>query len=509
MSLCLWILPVFAVELTPLTGGVCLRYDDNQMPETWRAMLKVFNSRGAAFSAALNMQEFPEAYFPVVRELAGAGCEILDHAPNHRMFKLRPASLSDFEQWSKHPGVAYADPESRWLYLRYDLDLTHPANLKGQGTIRDDKLTAVTPEGIFGKIPENFPRMIYIPEVKKLVAIRSTADKNIYQVCSFYGSESAGLPELKNCSFIWLRGNGRIRVHPESMQLLIEAVRKRCKDIGIPAPAVWVQPAGWEPLMQSPAMIGVYGKAGYAVADCLEGKKAWYFNDPDFHISRFSTSSRALSLDIAELPAVKTLIADGVARHHVLTIIAHIRTRNMEKYLADTGTLLDWLAEYRIPLAGMKKWCDFIASSQTPSGSQIMPDLSCDRDGNGRPDGFFASGGAELKVSPEGAVLTRQRGPGALEIPELCGMEKGKNVFHIVLRGHPGSPVRFTFVQRTSSGKVTASAVKGGLIGKDGILDMQIPLEIVAKTALLDTTVSFISLKTPAVIKQITLKKAK
>ena len=66
-----------AGELRPLSGGVCLRYDDNQKPEVWRAMMKTFAAHGGHFSASLNMLDFDDGYFPIVRELAAAGHEIV------------------------------------------------------------------------------------------------------------------------------------------------------------------------------------------------------------------------------------------------------------------------------------------------------------------------------------------------------------------------------------------------------------------------------------------------
>ena len=93
--------------LPPLTGGVCLRYDDNQKPEVWRAMMELFAAHNATFSASLNMLDFAPEYFPVVRELAAKGHEIVDHAPNHRMFKFRAADAGGirFIQGSSRRGI--------------------------------------------------------------------------------------------------------------------------------------------------------------------------------------------------------------------------------------------------------------------------------------------------------------------------------------------------------------------------------------------------------------------
>ena len=496
-----------AGELRPLSGGVCLRYDDNQKPEVWRAMMKTFAAHGGHFSASLNMLDFTDEYFPIVRELAAAGHEIIDHAPNHRMFKFRAADQADFARFRHHPGVAYADEKSRWLYLKYTVDLNrnHP---KGRGSFRNGKLYDPVPAEIFKKIPANFPRMIYIPSQKKLAAVRNSAEKGLFDVCSFYDNQSAGLPELTDAEFIWPRERGMIQPDDQALMLLIEAVQKRCKNIGIAPPAVWVQPAGWEPIMQTPAMLRTYAKMGYKAADCLENRLAWFYGDPDFAVSRYGTSARALSLDIAELPQVKTLIADSVAQHHVLTIIAHIRTRNMEKYLSDTGKLLAWLKEHDIPLAGMEKWTDHLASASTPADAEIMPDCRTDRDGNGRADGFFASPGTSFTITADGAKL-QGKGPGKLEIPSLCGMRKGKNIFRILLKGHPGAPVRFTFIQRDSLNRVKATATHGAVFDQNGIMEKTFEIDIQTQTAQLYTGLAFISLKTPVIVQKISLQAKK
>ena len=504
------ILPVLilscgAAEIPPLTGGVCLRYDDNQKPEVWAAMMELFAAHDATFSAALNMLDFSPEYFPVVRALAEHGHEIIDHAPNHRMFKFRAADAAEFALYQNHPGVEYADAESRWIYLKYTVKLDVPSHPRGRGNFRDGKLFQVVPAGIFGNIPVNFPRMIYIPAVKKIVAVRKTAEDGVFQVCSFYGSESAGLPELTGAEFIWPRGRGMIQPDDRALELLISVVRRRCELIGIAAPRVWVQPAGWEPVMQSAAMIRTYGKNGYVAADCLEDRLAWYYNDPDFAVSRFGTSARALSLDVAELPAVKTMIADAVAQHQVLTVIAHIRTGNLNKYLSDTAALLLWLKEHDIPLRSMADWTNFLASAQTPRDAQIMPDCRTDRDGDGRPDGFFASQGVQLSIVADGAQLSG-RGAGKLEIPGLCGMLKGKNLVKIMLKGPPGSPVRFTFIQRSAAGRVTATAVDGAVFDQDGTLERDFVLDIAPGTAKLYTGMSFISLRRPVILQSITMR---
>ena len=82
---------LFSAEARPVpkTGGVCFRFDDNKPPEQWRMMGELFERYGYRMSLALVSQELNENQARVLRELAGKGHSLMDHLPNHAVYRIR------------------------------------------------------------------------------------------------------------------------------------------------------------------------------------------------------------------------------------------------------------------------------------------------------------------------------------------------------------------------------------------------------------------------------------
>ena len=95
-----------------------------------------------------------------------------------------------------------------------------------------------------------------------------------------------------------------------------------------------------------------------------------------------------------------------------------------------------------------------LASTAIDRKDNVLPDLACDLDGNGRPDGWFASPGVKfnkkiITVNGEGRVLF---------LRSLCGLPRGKVCLVMDCENFGKGTVRFRFYN--SQKKVCGSWTK-------------------------------------------------
>ena len=130
-----------AGEGIPKQAGVAFRFDDNKPPRQWKEMGELFEKHGcrlslALISQALNGKEAQE----VLQALSAKGHAMMDHTPNHAIYQIQARTPQEFEEYAKLPIVDHADPQTRKVYFKYELNAAHPGNRKFSGAIRNGEL---------------------------------------------------------------------------------------------------------------------------------------------------------------------------------------------------------------------------------------------------------------------------------------------------------------------------------------------------------------------------------
>ena len=175
-----------AGEEVPKQAGVAFRFDDNKPPKQWKEMGELFEKHGCRMSLALISQNLNgKETQEVLRALSAKGHTMMDHTPNHALYQIQARTPQEFAEYSKLPIVDHADPKSRKVYFKYELDSKHPGNRKFQGAIRNGELCEY-PADLKGQL--GYTRKIQDPSTGKVYGIRIQDGKKM--LYSFWGAST-------------------------------------------------------------------------------------------------------------------------------------------------------------------------------------------------------------------------------------------------------------------------------------------------------------------------------
>ncbi len=434
-----------AGEGIPKQAGVAFRFDDNKPPRQWKEMGELFEKHGcrlslALISQALNGKEAQE----VLQALSAKGHAMMDHTPNHAIYQIQARTPQEFEEYAKLPIVDHADPQTRKVYFKYELNAAHPGNRKFSGAIRNGELCEY-PANMNGQL--GYTRKILEPSTGKVYGIRILNGKKM--LCSFWG-EKIAVPDQKG-EFVLLASNAAIQPSKDLLRFMAETSRKNFLAIGLPAPRTWIQPGGWECFVSWDRIADVYGKEfGYLSGDAIPGSSQTrrnVFNDPNPVQGRFTMTPDFTGPDNGQdFQAMKHHIANSVARNQSIVFISHMSIHRVsggwEAFIKGYDELLQWLRKHDIPVKTQEEWAEILYSKKPQPDTNILPPLTRDIDEDGKPDGYELTKGASADLKT--GIVTIPAG-GKLHISDVGGVEKGSNNFSISVKGEPGSIVILDF----------------------------------------------------------------
>lgn len=429
----------------PKTAGVCFRFDDNKPPQYWREMGQLFEKHGFHMSLALVSQDLnsKEAQ-QTLSGLAANGHSMMDHLPNHAVYQLRARDQEEFEKYSKLPFVDHSNPENKRIYFKYELNAAHPQNRKFQGVIQNGELC---------KYPEDLKRQlgttrkILIPATGQVYGISIQNGKKMLR--SFW-RETIPVPDAEG-EMILLAANAAIQPPDDVLRFLATVSRNNFQTLGLPAPRAWIQPGGWECFV-TPEKIGkIYGgEFGYISADCIPGSRSQLANafcDPLPEQARFNMRCDFTGPDNGQdFSAMKRNIADSIAKNKVKIFISHMWVHRVKggwnAFIKGYDELLQWLKVNKIPVRPQEEWAELLYTGKTGSNTNILPPLTRDLDGDGKPDGYrlLRGAAADLKTG----TVTIPAG-GKLHISDVAGLEKGANRFALSVKGRTGTVMILDF----------------------------------------------------------------
>lgn len=434
-----------AEESVPKRAGVAFRFDDNKPLKHWKEMGDLFEKHGCRMSLALISHRLKgKETQEVLQSLAAKGHSMMDHTPDHAIYKIRARTEQEFNEYTRQPIVDHADPKNRTVYFKYELNLDHPGNRKFQGAIRKGELVEYPADM---KQQLRYTGKILDQSTGKVYGIRIQNGKKM--LYSFWG-EKIIIPDRKG-KFVLLAHNVAIQPPKELLRFMAEMSRKNFLAFGLPPPRVWIQPGGWECFISWDRIADVYGKEfGYLSGDAVPGSSRLrrnVFNDPDPVRGRFTMTPDFTGPDDGQdFPSMKRNIANSVARNQTVVFISHMWMHRVkggwEAYIKGYDDLLLWLKKNNIPVRTQEEWAEIIYSKKPQSNTNILPLLNRDIDEDGNPDGYELIKGtsADLKTG----IVTIPSG-GKLRISDLGGVEKGNNLFSISVKGEPGTIVFLDF----------------------------------------------------------------
>ena len=429
------------------SAGVCFRFDDNKPPRQWREMGALFERYGVRMCLSLISQNLnaPESQ-RTLRELAEKGHLMLDHLPSHAVYQISARSAEEFQRFASLPIADHANPGTKTVYFKYELNAEHPKNIPFQGAIRNGVLCDY-PAEMHNRLA--FTRKILVPETGKVYGIRiQDGKKTLY---SFWG-EKVEIPNRETSKLILLANNAAIQPPDELLRFLADCSRRNFTAIGLPRPRTWIQPGGWECFVTPEKIAAIYGKEfGYISGSCVPGPDTSTiggFNEPEPDLLRFTMRADSTAPDNGQtLALMKFQIAESIAKHRVKVLISHMSIQRVKggwnAYLSVYEELLKWLTTNAIPVRTQEEWAEILYSHKTDLDGNIMPSLKRDLDGDGKPDGYELRKGTQVNLKTGIATIPAD---GMLCLFDLAGVGKGNSTFSLAAKGDTGTLVTLELI---------------------------------------------------------------
>lgn len=317
-------------------GGFCviMRYDDNHAAAEWRAVAKQFDDRGLKMALAIIPAEIrDERQWQTLREIAGAGHELMDHTAQHGLFRMQFLDRAQYDKAKArgYPFVKDWDDGGLRLYFMGDVDVDHPENFQFTASVHgvDNAcvLTDVDPS-MAGRLPVS--RKFYEPKSGRIYAIGSAGSPCI--VRDFWCRGIQADPGLEKTEFVGLSDKA-FSFPDEMVRLQADYSRKLFREHGLPPPRAWCQPGGWEPFLPTEKVAAVYGRAELPSMDYLD-----------------------LSDDLERF---KERVREGRRDDRPVQFLCHLsggRVGGWTRWLQLNGEFLDWLKRERIPVRTPSSW---------------------------------------------------------------------------------------------------------------------------------------------------------
>jgi hypothetical protein len=452
-------------------GGICFRIDDDHPISNWYDYAKVFDKYGYHFTFAQNLEleDGVDDYFTMIRNLQASGQEMADHTPNHTTLYF---TVRDTFPYSGLPGVDHI--RSNTVYLQYDpaidTSMYHDQVAPGGAIIdiKGGKAYSRTPGAFkeFGSPSQGvYLWGVYIPGTGQLFSVGNlsnvwNADTSDIDTMKLFSPWGEDIP-IRDTMGVWCHFVGQYNVHltNDAFGLLLKRTREICYDYQIVMPTTWIEPGVMGPfpyeLQTKQISGGQYGGYTAAANDPPISLKCYNEYDPD-QDKRYGMEWGDFFEDSQNLQTLKSIIADGVARHYFL--VGHSHFNNLlggwAGYLGRMDSLLAWCKENykRIQVVTYSEMAHDLYDLQQNPYVNIIPPLNVDLDNNGVPDGYYAvprytdgtldtldgvlaDGGRSYKISGTGAICS---------LVGLAGVEKGQNDFSIWTKGAPGDTISVT-----------------------------------------------------------------
>ena len=411
-------------------GGVGFRFDDNQPLAKWREMAAVFDKHHAPLMYAVIFRPdcFNDEQKAFLRELVAHGHEIMDHTPNHAVFKF---VADDAEKYAKEPWVDHVT--GKIVYLKYERRNDEPAAAKPVATqagLDGDKVF-LAPE-IRKRLQREGELMLYDGKAYAIRLDRRHPDVCIAQ--TFWG-EPVDFGKVEGAKVVICSKKFSFAATEAGLGKLAELTAAECKKIGIPAPTAWIQPGSYEAILQADNVRKGYAKHGYICAATYQNTANKIYCETEPERCAYAMMWGQIYLDRHPLVRIKEQIADGYARHQVLFAASHMRPGNgmtWENFLKAHDELLAWLNEVKIPVRTQSDWARRLYYSKTDPAENIFPAWTVDLDKNGRPDGYNKLPPG-VTIGKNGELTAANKGF-VFAINRLGGLEKGENTLKFEVR---------------------------------------------------------------------------
>ena len=415
---------------TPKRGMVVFRFDDNKSPELWRELHTVFRKHGFNFSVAANplWAQNPEQ-IKVMQEMVADGNEIMDHTPNHSHMKIIFKTAEEAKKYESHPGVE--SRKNNVLYLKTVFNKSYTWNKKLVISIKDNKI--VSPDDTVKKHlhTQNF---IVFPDGK----IYGVNVKNKeYTICSAWG-DPCRIADGENIEVIRSDRFG-VQTSDDGLRLLAAVSVAMFEKFRLPRPECIVVAGGWGCFPHQTSLNRIYGKEfGYT---CGTAVNYWFgvYDRPDPENERFAFSCEWNSPENYDLPELKKMLSDHIAKNRVVSMISHLWYNRVpggkDELLKRNDQLLAWLKKKKIPVMTMSQAAKLLFDGNADRKYNVVPDPENDLDEDGRADGYEVVENTEFS----GKSISR-KSPGTLfMIKKLSGVSAGKNTISCKVYADPGT----------------------------------------------------------------------
>ena len=432
-------------------GGVCFRVDNNTTTQKWIDYSSVFNTYGFhfSFSQYLDQVIYDTAYLSILRNMTAQGHELLDRTPSGTTNYIKVLNNSDTTAYSGNPFVDHINGTK--ICLKYINNFT-VAQATGLVDIVNGTQLISHDTGAFYNIsgtPNYFA--IYIPALNKVFTYSSalnknTSDKDTLLLKSFW-NETISLADASNLIYYKLTQYD-IHLPIESREILAFRDINLCNQYNLPLPKTFIHPSSTTiPYFTKKEIKEAWGdlnnyKGGSSYQ--LNAYKCYNEYDPAKE-KRFGMIGGDFNEESSTLQALKTTIANGIAKHNVLIGQSYMYN-SITTFLYKMDSLLYWLQKKNIPVKTYSEWASILYDSTANPFVNIFPAFNVDLDSNSLPDGFYnpttmdngdgvaASGNKSFYRSANGTLC---------EVQNLCGIEKGTNRLFAWAKGAGTDSIQF------------------------------------------------------------------
>ena len=432
-------------------GGVCFRVDNNTTTQKWIDYSSVFNTYGFhfSFSQYLDQVIYDTAYISILRNMTTQGHELLDRTPSGTTNYIKVLNNSDTTAYSGNPFVDHINGTK--ICLKYVNSFT-VAQATGLVDIVNGTQLISHDTGAFYNIsgtPNYFA--IYIPALNKVFTYSSalnknTSDKDTLLLKSFW-NETISLADASNLIYYKLTQYD-IHLPIESREIIAFRDINLCNQYNLPLPKTFIHPSSTTiPYFTKKEIKEAWGdlnnyKGGSSYQ--LNAYKCYNEYDPAKE-KRFGMIGGDFNEESSTLQALKTTIANGIAKHNVLIGQSYMYN-SITTFLYKMDSLLYWLQKKNIPVKTYSEWASILYDSTANPFVNIFPAFNVDLDSNSLPDGFYnpttmdngdgvaASGNKSFYRSANGTLC---------EVQNLCGIEKGTNRLFAWAKGAGTDSIQF------------------------------------------------------------------
>jgi len=325
-----------------------MRIDDNHSPAEWNRVADIFESRGMRISFAVVPATLSEEQGACLKALAARGHVIMDHTPNHTFYRATYHDRTAFGAARGKPFVQEADARTHTLFFKPVVDDAHPQNRKARATIVQDALTFAPGQGLK---PGTYYSFIKIPGHAGVFGLQTQDGR--FRLRDFWRRPLRS-PVTAEDVEVTIYAEAALQPCDDVLRELAQVSRERFDHFGLPRPAVWVRPGGWDPGVKWEALERVYGREfGYAGADSrvggvwggsrwTTGFDAMYFFDQGADI----TPERLVDQIEARLKAGRFHVTLSHMWHNKLP-------GRLEEYFAKTTRFAQLLVDRKIPTLTM------------------------------------------------------------------------------------------------------------------------------------------------------------